>query len=133
MAKEQLLQIWANIQVYINIDTWFISTYIYNNELSSFISYSYYIISISIGSWVKGSKHGKGTLIWWDGSQYTGDWQKDRLEGIGTFNGADGSVYTGKSQCTPMFCLYLYWDHIYIYFSFDDYSLDPYTIDRYIR
>ena len=40
--------------------------------------------------------HGKGTMIWEDGSKYTGDFKEGRIEGFGTRTFVNGDEYTGS-------------------------------------
>ena len=50
-----------------------------------------------------GKQHGKGTLIWPDGSKYTGDWVDGFRHGKGTEISPNGRKYTGdwlKNQRT---------------------------------
>ena len=32
-------------------------------------------LSVYRGDWLKGKRHGKGNIVWKDGSSYEGDWQ----------------------------------------------------------
>ena len=48
------------------------------------------------GEKTDGLKHGKGQLIFPDGSLYTGLWSKDQMNGMGRKLGSDGSYYIGE-------------------------------------
>lgn len=37
------------------------------------------------GDWLKGKRHGKGKFTWKNGTEYNGDWQDDKSTGKGTF------------------------------------------------
>ncbi len=37
------------------------------------------------GDWLQGKRHGKGRLVWKNGAEYTGDWKDDKRTGKGTF------------------------------------------------
>ena len=51
---------------------------------------------IYVGEFKNGERHGKGKLIWADGSTYDGFWQDDVRHGVGIFTNADGHFYNGK-------------------------------------
>jgi len=44
----------------------------------------------------KGNKHGKGLIIWNDGSSYEGEFKKDLRHGNGLFNWDNGESYKGE-------------------------------------
>jgi hypothetical protein len=44
----------------------------------------------------KGNKHGKGLIIWNDGSSYKGEFKKDLRHGKGLFNWENGESYEGE-------------------------------------
>ena len=41
-------------------------------------------------------KHGKGKLLWDDGSYYNGDFKNNKFEGNGTYIWTDGRNYNGS-------------------------------------
>ncbi len=47
------------------------------------------------GEWNNGKMHGKGTLVWADGTAYTGDFVYNELTGQGEMHYLSGDVYTG--------------------------------------
>jgi len=52
--------------------------------------------SVYLGQWKDGLKHGKGKMIWENGSVYNGFWLNDKACGYGRFIHPDGDVYEGQ-------------------------------------
>lgn len=48
------------------------------------------------GSFMNDKRHGQGSFIFADGSRYVGEWVNGRMNGHGTFTFADGEVYVGN-------------------------------------
>lgn len=40
--------------------------------------------------------HGKGTMVWKDGSKYQGDFRRSQMEGMGHKQFSNGDQYTGE-------------------------------------
>jgi len=54
--------------------------------------------SIYEGSWNQDKMHGRGRLIFSNGTSYEGEFQSNFYQGIGTYTWADGSQYAGLWQ-----------------------------------
>jgi hypothetical protein len=48
------------------------------------------------GGFLNGLKHGEGTRLWKDGSQYVGGWLQGKMSGRGEFIKANGDKYKGE-------------------------------------
>jgi len=49
-----------------------------------------------VGKWRNGMRHGSGTYTWASGHRYEGGWSDDRPHGFGTAYFADGDVHQGQ-------------------------------------
>lgn len=46
-----------------------------------------------------GKKHGTGSYLWADGSQYSGEMNNNQIKGKGTYIWKDGHKYEGEWDC----------------------------------
>jgi hypothetical protein len=51
--------------------------------------------SVYTGQWKDGKMHGNGNIHWDDGSSYIGQWKNGKRYGFGIYKWADGSLYAG--------------------------------------
>ena len=47
------------------------------------------------GNWLYNRRHGEGTMLWSDGSEFEGTWHNDKRY-KGTMRMTDGTVYSGE-------------------------------------
>jgi hypothetical protein len=55
-----------------------------------------------VGSWVNGTRQGRGEVTWPSGSRFEGEIKNDMKNGQGKHRSADGSVYSGLFQDNKM-------------------------------
>ena len=79
-------------------------TYDYLAEQKEIDSYTGYVTDRNTGSGtytgylVDGILHGKGKMVWNNGSSYDGDWNHGKVHGNGTYIYSDGGTYAGQFQ-----------------------------------
>jgi hypothetical protein len=64
-------------------------------RLQSFFHFVYRL-RLSIGGWVHGQWHGKGTAVFANGDKFDGNYDLDRRHGFGVYEWKDGRVYEGE-------------------------------------
>lgn len=58
--------------------------------------YKFSDLSVYMGQWKNGFKHGYGVQMWVDGSIYEGHWVSDVCSGFGRLIHSDGDTYQGE-------------------------------------